>query len=59
MCNDHVAVVAVDDNFVFRSAFNSLPNSKAYFDFDGDSAIGVADNFQFCSRFNRPLTWNV
>ena len=57
--NQHVAVVAVDDNFSFRSAFNSLPNYKAYFDFDGDGAIGVADNFQFRSRFNRPLIWSV
>ena len=57
--NQHVAVVAIDDNFSFRSAFNNSATYKAYFDFDGDGAIGVADNFQFRSRFNRPLTWSV
>ena len=50
--------VAVDDDSSFRSAFNNLANYKAYFDFDRDGTIGAADNFQFRSRFNRPLTWS-
>ncbi len=57
--NAHVAIVAVDDNFSFRSAFANVANYRAHFDFDGDGVIGVADNFQFRSRFNRPLTWSV
>ncbi len=57
--NAHVTVVAVDDNFSFRSSFANAANYNAGFDFDGDGVIGVADNFQFRSRFNRPLTWNV
>ncbi len=55
----HTAIVAIDDNFAFRSAFNSVPNYRAYFDFDGDGVIGIQDNFQFRSRFNRPLTWTT
>ncbi len=57
--NAHVAVIAIDDNFAFRSSFNSVLGYKAYFDFDGDNNIGISDNFQFRSRFNRPLTWNA
>ncbi len=57
--NSHVAVVAIDDNFAFRSTFANSSDYRAYFDFDGDANIGVADNFQFRSRFNRPLTWSA
>ena len=57
--NAHVAVVAIADNFAFRSSFASVANYTAYFDFDGDGSIGVADNFQLRSRFNRPLTWSA
>ena len=55
----HSAIVAIDDNFSFRSSFNSAATYKVYFDFDGDGVIGVADNFQFRSRFNRLLTWTA
>ncbi len=57
--NEHAAIIAIDDNFAFRSSFASVPNYQFYFDFDGDDNIGIADNFQFRSRFNRLLTWNT
>ncbi len=57
--NDHTAIVAIDDNFSFRSSFNNAATYEAYFDYDGDGVIGIADNFQFRSRFNRQLTWTA
>ena len=57
--NAHVAIVATDDNFAFRSSFNRSALQRAYFDFDGNGIINIADDFQFRSRFNKPLSWSV
>ncbi len=56
---DFVTIVAIDDNFAFRSAFNSSTNYRADFDFNGDGVIGIADNFQLRSNFNKALIWRV
>jgi glucose/arabinose dehydrogenase len=56
---DFETLVNTGDNLAFRTAFNSAPDYRAFFDFDGDGNITTGDNLQFRERFNKSLTWRV
>ena len=58
----HTVDVNTNDNLLFRPTFNTVSGAPAtqylaYFDFEGNGQINTADNFQFRSRFNNPMTW--
>jgi hypothetical protein len=59
--NDFTAVLATDDNLAFRNAFNKTADGAyvPFLDFNNDTIIDSADNFQFRKRFNRSLRWSV
>ena len=42
-----------------QSSLYDPENYRADLDFDGDGYLGTTDNFQFSSRFNKPLVWRV
>jgi hypothetical protein len=55
-----LAAVDNQDKQALSNAFNRLgAEYKPYLDFDGNGAIGSADNFEFRGRFSRSLRWRV